>query len=252
LRAIIIDHNEADILALENYLKRSFSYVNVVAHANGITSGLNAINEYRPDIVFLDVVLADGSAFDLIKQFKQIHFKIIFISADSHYAIKAMRHKVFDYMLKPIDIEELTGVMTRIKSLSYEDEAPSEQNLFLQKKTSLDDSSVKKIVLATDNSIYVVEINDIMYCDADNGYTIFYLNNNTKIMVSRTLKEFETLLQQHQFIRIHKSHLVNFRYITRFSNEGGGIVFLKNNHSIPVSSRKRETIIKTINDSALN
>ena len=252
MKIVIIDSNQSDIKKFCTYINLHFSGANIIANALDIETGKQAITDFNPEVVFMDIDFPDGNAFDLLNEFEYIYFKIVFITKDKDSFIKAIRYRIFDYIAKPFELNEIKYVFERLKSLDYKDENLLTEKINLSKRDSISGNYIKKIILSTDNSIYVVDIDDIMYCKADYGYTIFYLTNNTEIMVTRTLKEFDDLLSPYTFIRTHKSFLVNFKFIKKFSYEDGGMIFLKTNASIPVSFRKRDLIIKTITSLALN
>lgn len=251
IKAVIIDDEENARFTLANYLTMYCPEISILGEADGVESGVVAINKHQPDVVFLDIMLSDGSGFNLLNRFEQVNFKIIFVTSYSQYAIKALKYSAFDYILKPIDIDELLAVINRLKSITVTPADTSIKLDLLQNTLNKNEHSFTKIVLATNNSLYVIEIANIMHCEAQESYTLFHLNNETKLLVSRTLKEYDGLLQEHMFVRIHKSHLVNFSYITRFLNQDGGFVVLKNGSTLPVSFRKKDVVIKLITDMGL-
>jgi two-component system LytT family response regulator len=251
IKAVIIDDEENARFTLVNYLTTYCPEVTIVGQADSVESGVNAINEYQPDVIFLDIMLSDGSGFNLLNRLDKINFKIVFVTSYSQYAIKALKYSAFDYILKPIDIDELVEVVKRLNSAIGSATDSNTKLDFLEKSMNRAEDKFTKIVLSTNNSLYVVEIADIIHCEAQESYTLFHLANDTRLMVSRTLKEYEELLQEHKFVRIHKSHLVNFNYITRFLNQDGGSVVLKNGTTVPVSFRKKDSVVKLITDMGL-
>lgn len=251
IRAVIIDDEENARFTLANYLTTYCPDVTILGEADSVESGVVAINQHQPDVVFLDIMLSDGSGFNLLNRFEQINFKIVFVTSYSQYAIKAFKYAAFDYILKPIDIDELLSVISRLKSITTPPADTGTKLNFLESSMNKEERAFTKIVLATNNSLYVVEIAGIIRCEAQESYTMFHLNNETRLLVSHTLKEYEELLQEHLFVRIHKHHLVNFSYITRFLNQDGGSVVLKNGSIIPVSFRKKDVVVKLITDMGL-
>lgn len=251
IKAVIIDDEENARYTLTNYLTTYCPEITIVGEGDSVESGFVAINQHQPDVVFLDIMLSDGSGFNLLNRFEQINFKIVFVTSYSQYAIKAFKYSAFDYILKPIDIDELINVTNRLKSMTAPTADTSAKLDFLENSINKEDNTFTKIVLATNNSLYVVEIADIIHCEAQENYTMFYLTNDARLMVSRTLKEFEELLQEHLFVRVHKTHLVNFNFIARFLNQDGGSVVLKNGTIIPVSVRKKDVVLKLITDMGL-
>ncbi|MES2592150.1 MAG: LytTR family DNA-binding domain-containing protein [Bacteroidota bacterium] len=251
IRALVIDDEGNARFTLSNYLTTYCPEVTILGEADSVESGFLAINKYQPDVVFLDIMLSDGSGFNLLNRFENINFKVVFVTSFSQYAIKALKYSAFDYILKPIDIDELLTVVNRLKSIIETSSDTGTKLDFLEKSMTKEENKFTKIVLATNNSLYVVEIADIIHCEAQESYTMFHLANDTRLMVSKTLKEYEELLQEHLFVRIHKSHLVNFNFITRFLNQDGGSVVLKNGATVPVSFRKKDIVVKLITDMGL-
>jgi two-component system LytT family response regulator len=251
MRALIIDDEKKARSILAKYLNMYCPEITIVAEADSVESGVRVINEHQPDVVFLDIMLPDGSGFNLLNKIKQINFKTVFVTSYSQYAIKAMKYSAFDYVLKPVDIDELRTVIDRLKSVVLPAVDTTTKLEFLENKMNNAEQTLTKIVLATNNSLYVVEIDDIINCEAQDNYTLFHLADATRIIVSRTLKEYEELLQEHNFIRVHKSHLINFNYVNRFLHLDGGSVVLKNGTSIPVSDRKKDVVIKLISNMGL-
>jgi two-component system LytT family response regulator len=246
IQAIIIDDEEKARVTLVNYLKTYCPEINLLAEADSVESGVDLLNKHQPDVIFLDIMLSDGSGFNLLSRLKHLNFKIVFVTSYSQYAIKALKYSAFDYILKPIDIDELLSVVERLKLIQNAGESAAKME-FLSDTMNRGESDFKKIVLSTHNGIHLVEIDEIIRCEVEDNYTMFYLTNDTRILVSKTLKEYEDLLKDHHFIRVHKSHLVNFKYITKFINNEGGAVVLKNGTEVPVSVRKKDALMQAIN-----
>jgi two-component system, LytTR family, response regulator len=241
LRTIIIDDEEHQRLNIDKMVKLYCPDLNVIAHADGVKTGVEAVKKYGPDLVLLDINLQDGSGFDLLDALQPINFKIIFITAFDQYAIKAFRFSALDYLLKPVDPDELCRAAARAAAIMQNDFNAQISNL--QKFIQPDEKNHQKIIIKTHDNIYLVPVQDILYCQSDNNYTRFHLSDHKQIMVSATLKEYEDLLSDSGFFRIHKSYLINMKRIRRFERAEGGSVVLEGDIKIPVASRKREELL---------
>ena len=249
-RTVIIDDEKRQQQSIEKMVKMYCSGLDVVAKADGVKSGEIAIRKFKPDLVLLDIQLGDGSGFDLLEKFDPTPFRVIFITAFDQFAIKAFRFNALDYLLKPIDPDELCQAAARASALLQKDFNMQLQNLkqYLQPENK----NHGKIIIKTYDSIYLVPVQDILYCESDSNYTRFHLTGGKKIMVSATLKEYEDILAESGFFRLHKSFLVNLRYISRFEKAEGGSVVLEGEVKIPVASRKRDELIQLLEQQNYN
>lgn len=204
-----------------------------VSKGESVETGIQAIMDENPDIVLLDIQLPDGTGFDILNHFTDRTFKVIFVTAHEEYAIKAIKHMAMDYLLKPIDRSELKTAIERA-NLSVNTEQP-----ITTPKAPLDPHK-KRLVLKTLESVYVVELETIVRCEADRNYTTFYLTTGNKIVVSKTLKEYEGILSNYNFLRVQQSHLINLDYVDRYDKAEGGHVVMKDETQIPLSPSKRE------------
>lgn len=247
IKAIIID-DEPDARENLSYMINAYSKnVNVAALAEGVETGFNMIQKHQPDIVFLDIKMPDGSGFDLLNKFDHINFKVIFITAYEQYAIKAFKFSALDYLLKPVDPDDLIAAIDQAtNSLEHENMA-LKMEAFLE-NTRSNMGKEKKLILRTAESIYVKSTADIISFQSDGSYTQINLPEGKKIIVSKALKEFDELLNGHGFLRTHKSHLINIDHIDRFHKGDGGYIVMKDGSTIPVSQRKRENLFKILND----
>ncbi|MDA3952731.1 MAG: LytTR family DNA-binding domain-containing protein [Bacteroidales bacterium] len=213
--------------------------------ANNIETAKTLLNETNPDLVLLDINLPDGTSFELLEQLNQINFKIIFITAFEEYALRAIKLSAIDYLVKPIDPIELINTVN--KAVELIDESSNEINLkALLSNIDTLTNSTKKIVLKTAESIFLINIPDIIRCESNGAYTTFYINDDKKIMISKTIKDYEELLDNNGFMRVHKSHIVNLKFIDRYKKADGGSLILKNKSEVPVSFRKKEKLIKLL------
>jgi two-component system LytT family response regulator len=228
--------------SLEMMLMSSCPNVKVIATADGVKSGIAAINKHHPDLVFLDIKMGDGTGFDLLKKLEPIDFKLIFITAYDQYAVKAFKFSALDYLLKPVDPDELQHAVEKTEQIIKE--GIKIQLDALEDNMDSGEKSGKKIILRTFDNIHLVHTKDIVYCESDGNYTTFYLLNDTKIMVSNRLKEYDEMLSEYGFFRVHKSYLINLSHIIRFEKAEGGSVVLNNDYKVPVASRKREQLME--------
>ncbi|MEO1626089.1 MAG: response regulator, partial [Bacteroidota bacterium] len=207
IKAAIIDDVPQAIETLKEDLRAYCPEVEVIGQANGVVSGAKLLNSIQPDVVFLDIQMPDGSGFDLLEILPNPNFKIIFTTASDAFAIKAFRFSAVDYLLKPVDPDELMAAVQKLKELSR----PSNGSLDLLKETMSEKNRPERIALHTQEKISVVTIADIVRCESSGNYTQFFFVNGEKLLVTRTLKEYDQLFRDHNFARVHQSHLVNTR-----------------------------------------
>ncbi|MEI6123675.1 MAG: LytTR family DNA-binding domain-containing protein [Bacteroidota bacterium] len=246
LKAIIIDDEKTSRDALMGLITRYCSNVEVVAQAAGYKSGIDAIYKNKPDLIFLDIQMPDGSGFQLLEDVKEINFEIIFTTAYDQYAIKAIKYSALDYLLKPVVPSDLITALQKVEQKKNSVEMNSSIKVLLENlKTQ---TEPKKIVLSTSEKIYIVDIDDIVRCESDDYYTRFFLKDGNFLLISKTLKEYEMLLGHQIFLRPHKSHLININYIKGYDKNEGGNIILSDDTKIPVSRRKRDMVVSVINN----
>lgn len=245
LRTIIIDDEENVRKTLEKLVIRYCPNVKLIAEADGVKSGVEAIKKYHPDLVLLDIKMDDGTGFDLLKQVEPVDFKVIFITAYDQYAIKAIKFSALDYLLKPVDPDDLTQAIKKAEKLMIHE--LNQQLGTLEDNMLTRDKSKKKIILKTFDNIHLVKLIDIVYCESNDNYTNFHLMNDNKILVSNTLKEYDEMLSEYGFFRAHKSYLINLIHINRFEKADGGAIVLANEIKLPVASRKKELLLEMFN-----
>ena len=245
MKILVVDNETNTREGIVQLIKNFCPFEVQLFEANGVVTGLKSIAEVNPDLLFLDVELDDGTGMDLLSKLSIINFQVIFVTAHNKYAIDAFRFSAIDFLLKPIDSEELIVAFDRvIKHI---------KNSFLQDQLQVLQESLtkitlkeKKIVLKDSNSIYFVNVTDIIRCESDGQYTEFYIENTKKIVISKSLKEYEEMLESYGFIRPHHSHLININKILRFDKGDGGTLVMQNNDEIPVSHRKKAQILQIL------
>lgn len=247
LKIAIIEDEEKSLGFIRSIIEQHCPAAEIIGTATSVQSAVTLLTNVKPALVLSDINLPDGTAFEMLSRLDEIDFKVIFITAFEEYAIKAIKFSALDYLVKPIDPNELVKAVNKAK------EQIEHENNNLKLKTLLSNvrdfsDKLRKIVLKTFDSIYVVDLQDIIRCESDNSYTLFYLKDSRKIMVSNVLKEYDELLADSGFIRVHKSHLVNLNYIDKFIKSDGGYLIMKDGASVPVSQRKRDMIMDFFNN----
>ena len=242
LRAIVIDDIESIRKENINVIKSSCPNITIIGQADSVASGVKLINQLAPDLVFLDVEMPDGTGFDLLQRLKPINFKVIFITGYEDFAIRAFRFSAIDYLLKPLDANDLAEAVKKAEdALGKEVFDIKLNNLFANMERP---KNLQKLILKTADRIYSVNIQDVVNCESDKNYTTFYFINAPKLIVSTNLKEYEMLLTPYNFFRTHKSHLINMAYFDHFiKSEGGNTIVMKNKNTIPLSVRKKEEFL---------
>ena len=221
IRTIVIDD---EVQARETILNMLASYcpdVEVVATAGSVKEGIKTLKEIKTDLLLLDIKMADGTGFDLLKKLDNLDFRLIFITAFEEFAIRAIKFSAIDYILKPFDPDELINAIQKAGSLIQKDQLSLRLSA-LYENLDLINTSQKKIVLKTTDSVHIVKLNEIIRCESEKNYTHFYTIESDKITVSRTLKEYNELLSEYNFYRVHQSHLVNLDHVKSYENMGGG------------------------------
>lgn len=242
LRTLIIDDEAPVRELLAGILANYCQNTEVIAFADGVQSGLDAIHRHQPDLVLLDVNLEDGNAFDLLGKINEIRFALIFVTAYENYALNAFRFSAVDYIMKPINIDDLVRAVQKAAN------KVEQASLGLKLKNFFDNLNSKpedkKLVLKTQESIHIVKLSDIIRCEADHNYCTFYLIKGKKILVSHNLGEYDELLNGLFFFRTHQSHLININHIQSFEKNEGGYLKMTDDSSVPVSKRKKEELLK--------
>jgi two-component system, LytTR family, response regulator len=246
MNAIIIDDEVTVRNTIKALLTGNFPEITLLASVGTIEDGHKAILKFNPELVFLDIELPDGTGFDLLKKFEQIPFKIIFVTGHNEYAIDAIKVSALDYILKPLDTDELTNAVVKARAIINNEE---QQLKFQALNENLQNRKVlKKIILHTSDHLQLVSLGDIIRAEADSNYTRFFLSGNRKIMVSRTIKEFEALLSSSGLIRVHQSHIVNLGFVDKYFKKDGGYLLLKDGAKIPVSPNMKKQVLQAIHD----
>lgn len=246
LRAVIIDDIDSIRIKNTELITRYCPNVAIMAEAVDVKSGVEIIKKFLPDLVFLDVEMPDGTGFDLLQQLKPINFKVIFITGFQDFAIRAFRFSAIDYLLKPLDPADLVDAVKKAEETLHKEALEIKFGTLF---TNIErPKNLQKLVLKTNEKLYSVNVQDIVHCESEKNYTTFYFIDGLKLVVSTTLKEYETLLTPHGFFRAHQSHLINMLYFDHFIKADGGSIVMKNKTRIPLASRKKEEFMNLVDN----
>ncbi|MEM6516260.1 MAG: LytTR family DNA-binding domain-containing protein [Bacteroidota bacterium] len=245
LTTIIVEDNPDALELLKSSLDENHPELKVVETADSVVKAAKILRKNEPDILFLDVMLGDGSGFDVLEILPDLKSKIIFVTASDEFALKAFKFAAIDYVLKPYLDGDLSAAIERAKKQLQ----PSKERLKILKDTiKAPEKRPDKISLHTLDKILVVGIDEIVRCESDSNNTKFYLENGKMIFVTKTLKYFSDMLKPHGFLRVHQSHLVNISCISAFIKSDGGYLMLKNGKNVPVSVRKKSEVINILDN----
>jgi two-component system LytT family response regulator len=244
INAIIVDDESCFREMIQFFLTDYFPEIKVIAQADNVEDAVRYISESKPELVFLDIEIKGGTGFHVLQKLKDRDFKLIFITAFNDFAIQAFKFSAIDYILKPInEFEFKAGVERAVLEIQKEVTSVPVDLLLNNSQQKAD----KKLVLRTAQEIHIVNVSEIVRCEADNVYTTFYINSGEKIIVSKGLTEYVDLLESYGFLRPHQSHLINLSFVKKLDKSDGGVIILKNNTIIPISSRRKQAIMDVLN-----
>ncbi len=244
--AIIIDDDDHSRRLIGHLLQQSFPEINIIGQAGTITEASDLLAEHVPDILFLDVELPDGSAFDLLRQHPALRSQIILVTAFDHYAIRAVKASVMDYVLKPVNDNELKEAVQKALARCRDKSGQGNDHDFSELLARLHNQMIiRKIKVPTLNGFILADIDDIIRCEATDNYTVLFFNKEAPKTVSRTLATYEEELKEYGFVRIHHKHLINIRQVAEYNKgkSGGGYVVMKDKVVLEVSVRKKDQLL---------
>jgi two-component system LytT family response regulator len=240
--AILVDDETAGLEALQLAIEKYCPDIAIKGIYNKPEEALTGIRKINPNLVFLDVQMPQMSGFDLLQQLSPINFEVIFVSAHDQYAIKAIRFSALDYLLKPVDVEDLMHAVNRVKERQSKTMNPFQFQSVLN-NIQLKSGRVEKLAVPTLQGIDFFNTQDILYCKAEGSYTQIILKNNQQALVCKNLKDFESLLAESGFFRVHHSYIINLAHVEKYVKGEGGYVVLTENHHVDVSRRKKEEFL---------
>ncbi|MBL7901286.1 MAG: response regulator transcription factor [Bacteroidia bacterium] len=246
IRTIIIEDEQKSRELLDAMIQKNCPELEIIGHASDVPQGVELIRSLKPELVFLDISMPNGTGFEVLEQVSDLHFELIFATASDQHALKAIKYSACDYLLKPIDAEELKAAVDKV--IKKKKSNSGMDNLqFLIEHLKKADENYQKITLPTGNAYEIVNIKDIIRCEADGSYTTFYLSDKRKLVISAGLKHYEELLPEIDFIRVHHHHLINMNHVLRFLKEDGGYAIMSDGSKIEISRRKKEAFMERLN-----
>lgn len=245
MKAVIIDDEKDSRQILAGYLQKYCADVTICGFGESVDSGIAAIHQHQPDVVFLDIEMPYGNGFDLLDRVGQVNFETVFVTAFDNYALQALNQSAAYYLLKPIDIDELVKAVSKIRNERGAENYVQHARVLLE---NMQPGRSQKIMLPTLEGFEIVPVNSIMFCEAEDNFTRFHFDvdsikttHNGPLLICRTLKYFEEVLRKHRFVRIHRSYVINPEFVVRYNKGKGGTVTLKNNRELELSpNRKKE------------
>ncbi|HYV94238.1 MAG TPA: LytTR family DNA-binding domain-containing protein [Chitinophagales bacterium] len=246
IRAIVVDDEEASRTRIVSLLSDHADELQLVAVCKSVSEGVAAIRAHHPDLVFLDVEMPPSTGFDLLKQVSNIQFQVIFTTAYDRYAVEAIKFSALDYLLKPISKDDLAAALQRFKNKNRAADLQHLDALFHNLKNI--GAQEKKIALPTSGGLVFIYVHDIIRCESEANYTMFHLKSGEKILVSRTLKEFDEMFRDYNFFRVHQSHLINLQHISKYHKGDGGVVVMDDGSHVDVSRRSKEEFLKRLSE----
>lgn len=245
ITAILVDDDVNLRKGMKKLIQRYAPEINILGEAEGVEEAIEVFNKVNPQVLFLDIRLNDGTGFDILEKLTaasgKVESQVVFITAHEEYAIRAFRFSALDFLLKPVDPDELIKVLEKIKNTIRKMDTFGHIDLLLENIRNKVDN-FKKIALSTIDGIHLFDISDIIRCESTDNYTTFYIQNSKPVLISKTLKEYEELLAKHGFERIHQSHLINLAYLKSYIKKDGGYVIMTDNTHLPVSQRKKDRL----------
>ena len=243
LKAVIVEDEQASRETLRNYLLKYCPDVEVVGEGDSVQAGLKQIKTHSPDVVFLDVEMPFGNAFDLLEQVENVTFETVFVTAFSNYAMKALNFSAAYYILKPIDIDELIAAVEKVKENRSSDDHGLHTRVLIENIHNAS-KQLQKVVLPILDGFEVVTVKDIIRCQANDNFTDFHLADGTRRVICRTLKFYENILSDFDFLRVHKSHMVNLQYVKSYKKGKGGMLTMTDGSEVDVSATRKGDLLK--------
>ena len=245
IRAIIVDDERKGRETFSHLLAQHCKNVKVVGIAASANIAFAKITRQNPDLVFLDIEMPGGDGFDLLERFEKVNFKVIFTTAYGHYAIKAIKFAALDYLLKPIDVDELLESISRVEAEGKPEGASQESVRVLVANLK---GNYKKVALPNATGMVFLDLQDIMHCQSDGNYTVFFTMDGKRIISTKTLKEYELLLADFNFIRVHNSHLINLVHVKEYVRGEGGFATMQDGSQIEISRRRKQEFLESLSN----
>ena len=240
ITALIIEDDPFSYETFRDVLDSLESDIEVVDHCTTVKSSVAKIRKYSPELIFLDVELADGSGFDVLKEVGTFEAEIIVTTSNDKYALQAIKHSALDYLIKPISAADLKNALKKVGKKIQKKEKVKEETVV---KSNTGSKAMNRLAVPTSDGLIFLQIADIIRLESDRNYTDFFLVNNKKVLVTKSLKEYEQLLDEFNFVRIHHSHVINLNQLIKYVKGEGGYVIMSDNSKVDVSRRKKEEFL---------
>lgn len=246
IKCLVIDDESAFIKSVRSIIGLApENKLELIGEARSVEEAVDKIDELEPDLIFLDIQLPDGTGFDVLNRSNRKDFKTIFITAFDQYAVDAFKYSAVDYLLKPVASRDFWVAVDKVRQELSKDDRELQINVLIDNLKEIQGER-KKIILREGENMHIIQVKDILWCEAKGSYTVFHLENKEEILVSHHLKDYETPLSNSGFVRTHRSYLVNVSKIKRFDKSEGGSIYLEDGTQIPVSYRKKDQILRVI------
>lgn len=248
MQAILVDDEPDGIRTLQKMLERHCPQVNVAATCPNATLAKQRIAQVSPDVVFLDIQMPGKSGLDLLTEMFEKEFQVIFVTAHNEYMLQALQYSAADYLLKPVDEDRLIEAVQRVEKKIEAGKREDQAKALMHNLTQAGNPAEMRLCLPTLKGFMILKLDDILYCEAERSYTTFHLEGNRTVTVSKPLSEYDQILHDTAFLRIHKSFLVNLHHVKEYQRGEGGLVVMTNNAEIEVSRRKKEMFLLKIKE----
>lgn len=249
MQAILVDDEAAGISTLQRMLELHCPHVQVEATCNNALMAKQKIVQLEPDVVFLDIQMPGKSGLDLLTELHEKHFEVIFVTAHNEYMLQALQYSAADYLLKPVDEDRLIEAVQRVEKRLENGKKEEHTKALLHNLSKAGNPSEMRLCLPTLKGFIVLKLDEIIYCEAERSYTVFHLENNKTVTVSKPLLEYDQILQDTSFLRIHKSFLINLHHVKEYQRGEGGMVIMTDNAEIEVSRRKKDMFLMKVKES---
>jgi len=241
---IIIDDDQLARRGLRRILEQNFEEIEIMGEADSVAAGLSLIKEVDPDLVFLDIEMPDGTGFSLLEQLPSVNFKVVFTTSYSDYAITAFKYSAFDYIVKPVLVENVKSTISRINEIPVMLE--KQRIEVLRKNLTRSNDEDTTIALPEINGFSIIKVVDIIRCEGERNYSRIFFKDGRSVLISRTLLEFDNMLVSHGFFRIHRSHLISLRNVNRYLKTDGGVVEMIDKTQLPVSPKFKDELLNRL------
>jgi two-component system LytT family response regulator len=245
MKAVLIDDEKNALEMLEWQLHTYCPQVEIVATCNSADKGITAIRQYQPQLVFLDIEMPKKNGFEVLQQFPDPLFDVIFTTAYNQFALKAFRFAALDYLLKPIDADDLVTAVKRYEKKKLQNNFSEQLDILIQQYKQ-PNAVPDKVSFSTQQAVHFIKPETILYCESDSNYTTLHFIGNTKMVVSKTLKEVEEMLIHYNFLRIHHSFIINLKEVSRYVKTDGGAIEMSNGVQLPISRQKKDEVIQLL------